>query len=194
MRTISAFNSRSTGFFFFKKNISSWKCYNNDFTTRAGVPHRSPRTPVCAPLEAAAEESLLWYGGSTRWRVAPRVRPIVSVCVFSAHTHTLTRTQARTHTGAQHSHGDMRPADAATVSGASFLNGAFMSPEGRTTFCDRVVVYVVVVLWRKGKFGFSTFSFSILLSDHRLSPIGLRNAACDRSEKKVKTYRCCRLH
>lgn len=45
--------------------------------------------------------------------------PTYSIGMRLRRTHT--RTHARTHTGARHSHGDMRPADAATVSGASFL-------------------------------------------------------------------------
>lgn len=88
--------------------------------TRRG-PHRGPRTPVCAPLEAGCSRRIslmIWRQHALTCRAA---LPTYSIGMRLQRTHTLARTHARTHAGAQHSHGDMRPADAATVSEDSFL-------------------------------------------------------------------------
>lgn len=91
----------------------------------ASWPRGGPRTPLCAPVSQAAQQlknppSMIWRQRALTCRAA---LPTYSIGMRLLHRHKNAHTLTHTHTLM----GDMRPADAATVSGDTFLTALNLS-------------------------------------------------------------------
>lgn len=104
--------------------VTSLTCGVPCHSHNASWPRRGPRTPLCAPVSQAAQQlknppCMIWRQRALTCRAA---LPTYSIGMRSC-TDTKTHTRSRTHTLM----GDMRPADAATVSGDTFLTTLYLS-------------------------------------------------------------------
>lgn len=150
----------------------------------ASWPRGGPRTPLCAPVSQAAQQlknppSMIWRQCALTCRAA---LPTYSIGMRLLHRHKNAHTLTHIHTLM----GDMRPADAATVSGDTFLTAIYLS--GRVSqlspasacCCD----CCCCCCWRS-----LTHFFSVVRRHRSADRIcRLRNAACDRTDETWKHY------